>query len=71
MSEKFNDKLIDRFFTADTQLFIIAPLVIYPLWKCRKVGLYILSASAVVSVIIPFYVTYSQKLDPTFIIWPR
>lgn len=56
---------------ADTQLFILAPLMIYPLWKCKKTGLHILAIAAAASVIVPFYITYTQKLDPTFIAWPR
>jgi hypothetical protein len=59
------------FFPADTQLFVLAPLFIYPLWKSKKLGLHLLSIAAALSVIVPFYITYTQKLDPTFIIWPR
>lgn len=59
------------YLAADTQLFLLAPLLIYPLWKCQRVGLQILSVSAVASVIVPFYITYTQKLDPTFIVWPK
>lgn len=56
-------------FTADTQLFILAPLFIYPLWKSKRFGLYLLSFAAIISVVIPFYITYTQNLDPTFMIW--
>lgn len=55
------------YLAADTQLFILAPILIYPLWRCRKLGLYLLGAVAGVSIAIPFYVTYSQSLDPSFI----
>lgn len=65
---------VNNFFlnlTADTQLFVLAPLLIYPLWKSKKFGLYLLSIATAMSVMIPFYVTFTQKLDPTFIVWPR
>lgn len=58
-------------FPADTQLFVLAPLFIYPLWKSKRLGLHLLAVAAVISVITPFYITYTQNLDPTFIIWPR
>ncbi|XP_070492793.1 nose resistant to fluoxetine protein 6-like [Chironomus tepperi] len=57
------------YLAADTQLFILAPLLIYPLWKCRRVGLYLIGISASICVFIPFYITYTQNLDPTFMIF--
>lgn len=59
------------YFAADTQLFILAPLLIYPLWKHCRAGIKLLSVLIIISVIVPFYVTYTQNLDPTFIVWPR
>lgn len=56
---------------ADTQLFVLAPLLIYPLWKHKRAGLQLLIVLAIVSVVVPFYITYTQNLDPTFIVWPR
>ncbi|KAL7029378.1 hypothetical protein ACKWTF_006213 [Chironomus riparius] len=57
------------YLAADTQLFILAPLIIYPLWKCRRIGLYITGILASICTFIPFYITYTQSLDPTFMIW--
>lgn len=50
---------------------MLAPLVIYPLWKCKRTGLHLLWILAAISVIVPFYITYTQNLDPTFIVWPK
>ncbi|XP_059617661.1 nose resistant to fluoxetine protein 6-like [Phlebotomus argentipes] len=55
------------YLATDTQLFILAPLLLYPLWRWRKVGVYLFAASATVSVLIPFVVTYVNNLDPTFL----
>lgn len=54
------------YLAADTQLFFLAPLLLYPLWKCRRFGLTILISLMAVSIIIPFVVTYVEDLDPTF-----
>ncbi|CRK87301.1 CLUMA_CG001103, isoform A [Clunio marinus] len=58
------------YLATDTQLFILAPLLIYPLWKSIKLGSIFIGITTTISVIIPFYVTFTQKLDPTFIVWP-
>ncbi|GAB0098061.1 nose resistant to fluoxetine protein 6 [Sergentomyia squamirostris] len=55
------------YLATDTQLFILAPLLLYPLWRWRKVGVYLFAAAATVSVLIPFVVTYVNNLDPTFL----
>uniref|UniRef100_A0A1B0D242 Acyltransferase 3 domain-containing protein n=1 Tax=Phlebotomus papatasi TaxID=29031 RepID=A0A1B0D242_PHLPP len=55
------------YLAADTQLFILAPLLLYPLWRWRKIGVYLFAASATISVLIPFVVTYVNNLDPTFL----
>lgn len=55
------------YLAADTQLFILAPLLLYPLWRWRKIGVYLFAASATISVLIPFIVTYVNNLDPTFL----
>ncbi|CAO1386214.1 unnamed protein product [Diamesa serratosioi] len=57
------------YLAADTQLFILAPLMIYPLWKCRKTGLGLLAIVAAITVFVPFYITFTNNLDPTFIVW--
>jgi peptidoglycan/LPS O-acetylase OafA/YrhL len=57
------------YLATDTQMFILAPLVLYPLWKWRRVGVYLLAAMTSVSVVIPFLVTYVNRLDPTFLMF--
>ncbi|XP_077293733.1 nose resistant to fluoxetine protein 6-like [Arctopsyche grandis] len=49
----------------DTQLFFLAPIVIYPLWKWRRFGEILLVFLTVATTIIPFVITYQDKLDPT------
>lgn len=55
------------YLATDTQLFIVAPLILYPLWRWRRVGVSLLGVVSVVSVIVPFCVTLFNKLDPTFL----
>ena len=57
------------YLSVDTQLFVLAPAVVYPLWKWRKVGEYILGSVTAVSLFIPFIVTLSDNLDPTLLIY--
>lgn len=56
------------YLATDTQLFILAPLILYPLWKYRKAGPILLGYVCIFTTMIPFLVTYIQKLDPTFLI---
>lgn len=55
------------YLAADTQLFILAPLVLYPIWKFRNYGLSILSILMAFSIVVPFVLTYAHELDPTFL----
>ncbi|XP_055637440.1 nose resistant to fluoxetine protein 6-like isoform X2 [Toxorhynchites rutilus septentrionalis] len=58
------------YLAADTQLFVLAPIVLYPMWKLgRRAALLLVSAVVVVSVVIPFWVTYSGRLDPSLMIF--
>nr|XP_008198006.2 PREDICTED: nose resistant to fluoxetine protein 6 isoform X1 [Tribolium castaneum] len=57
------------YLAADYHLFIIAPFVIYPLWKFAKVGKTVLGLGVFISVAIPFIVTIVYKLDPTLMIF--
>ncbi|KAK0094750.1 hypothetical protein PV326_010087 [Microctonus aethiopoides] len=57
------------YLSVDTQLFIIAPAIIYPLWRWRKPGEIILALTTAISVIIPFTVTLVNHLDPTLMIY--
>lgn len=57
------------YLSADTQLFVLAPLILYPLWRCRKAGLAVLALVAVATTLVPFFVTYMKQVDPTFLIF--
>ncbi|KAL7286330.1 hypothetical protein TKK_0019288 [Trichogramma kaykai] len=57
------------YLSVDTQLFILAPAIVYPLWRWRKVGHYLLGVSTVFTTILPLVVTYVEDLDPTLLIY--
>lgn len=57
------------YLSADTQLFILAPLLLYPLWRWRKAGVAFLGLATGVTTLIPFIVTYVQNIDPTFLVF--
>ncbi|XP_053699470.1 nose resistant to fluoxetine protein 6-like [Sabethes cyaneus] len=54
------------YLAADTQLFILAPLLLYPMWRLRRqAALTLVGTVALLSVVIPFCVTYFGQLDPS------
>lgn len=55
------------YLATDTQLFILAPLILYPLWKWRRMGVTALSMLAIASILIPLITTYINDADPTFL----
>ncbi|XP_015599963.1 nose resistant to fluoxetine protein 6 [Cephus cinctus] len=57
------------YLSVDTQLFILAPIVVYPLWRWRRPGEFILAGVTTLSMLIPFTVTLLNNLDPTFMIY--
>ena len=59
------------YLSVDTQLFILAPAIIYPLWKWRKIGHYILGVTTIVATVLPFIITWMNELDPTLLIYTR
>lgn len=59
------------YLAADTQLFILAPMILYPLWKWRKYGISILIGATTISVLIPVFYTYYEKLDATLLVFPE
>lgn len=59
------------YLATDTQLFILAPLVLYPLWKWKTFGKVFLGLVTFTTAIIPFLVTYINELDPTFLVYPE
>ncbi|XP_053948388.1 nose resistant to fluoxetine protein 6-like [Anastrepha ludens] len=57
------------YLSVDTQLFFIAPIFIYLLYKVRKCGKRLLIAAVVCTTIIPFVVTFVRHLDPTLLVF--
>lgn len=56
------------YLSVDTQLFMLAPLLVYPLHKWPKIGEYLLGGATLLSVIIPFSVTLRNEADPTLMV---
>ncbi|RZC33146.1 nose resistant to fluoxetine protein 6-like [Asbolus verrucosus] len=57
------------YLATDYHLFIIAPFIIYPLWKWHKIGKITLGVGILISVVTPFIITVKDKLDPTLMIY--
>ncbi|XP_055540332.1 nose resistant to fluoxetine protein 6-like [Wyeomyia smithii] len=59
------------YLAADTQLFVLAPLLLYPMWRLRRrLALTLAGSVALASVVIPFCVTYFGQLDPSLMYYP-
>uniref|UniRef100_A0A182M972 Acyltransferase 3 domain-containing protein n=1 Tax=Anopheles culicifacies TaxID=139723 RepID=A0A182M972_9DIPT len=58
------------YLATDTQLFVLAPLLLYPMWRYgHRVALWLLGTVTGISILVPFFVTYIRQLDPTFMIF--
>ncbi|XP_067639934.1 nose resistant to fluoxetine protein 6-like isoform X2 [Eurosta solidaginis] len=57
------------YLSVDTQLFFIAPIFIYFLYKVRKYGKPLLIVAVVCTISIPFVVTFVRNLDPTLLVY--
>ncbi|XP_053678533.1 nose resistant to fluoxetine protein 6-like [Anopheles nili] len=58
------------YLAADTQLFVLAPVLLYPMWRFgRRVALLLIGSITTISILVPFGVTYAQRLDPTFMVF--
>lgn len=55
------------YLAADTQLFVLAPLVLYPLWRWRKWGISLLVSLIIISIIVPLMQTLVQNADPSLL----
>lgn len=55
------------YLAADTQLFVLAPLVVYPLWRWRRLGLVSLVVMSVISVLVPLVSTLVYDTDPSLL----
>uniref|UniRef100_A0A182Y7U1 Nose resistant-to-fluoxetine protein N-terminal domain-containing protein n=1 Tax=Anopheles stephensi TaxID=30069 RepID=A0A182Y7U1_ANOST len=58
------------YLATDTQLFVLAPLLLYPMWRYgHRAALFLIGGVTGISILVPFYVTYTRQLDPTFMIF--
>ncbi|XP_028175889.1 nose resistant to fluoxetine protein 6-like [Ostrinia furnacalis] len=59
------------YLSVDTQLFLVAPIFIYALWRWRRAGPILLGLSIAVSVAVTAIITYKDDLDPTLMIYAK
>ncbi|KAJ2938847.1 hypothetical protein O0L34_g18475 [Tuta absoluta] len=59
------------YLSVDTQMFYVAPIFIYSLWRWRKVGPIFLGLGTVVSLLIPAIITYKDRLDATILFFAK
>ncbi|KAM3968322.1 nose resistant to fluoxetine protein 6 [Aphomia sociella] len=59
------------YLSVDTQLFFVAPIFIYALWRWRRVGLGLMGIGVLISLLVPAVITYTRKLDPTFLLFAK
>uniref|UniRef100_A0AAG5CQ94 Nose resistant-to-fluoxetine protein N-terminal domain-containing protein n=1 Tax=Anopheles atroparvus TaxID=41427 RepID=A0AAG5CQ94_ANOAO len=58
------------YLATDTQLFVLAPLILFPMWRYgHRMALLLLGSLTSVSILVPFFVTYYRQLDPTLMIF--
>nr|CAD7439035.1 unnamed protein product [Timema bartmani] len=49
------------YLSADIHLFLLAPVLIYPLWRCRKIGILLTVIALIISIILPAATIYFNK----------
>ncbi|XP_013161803.1 PREDICTED: nose resistant to fluoxetine protein 6-like [Papilio xuthus] len=59
------------YLSVDTQLFFVAPIFIYSLWRWRRIGSVFLALATFISLAIPSYITYRDQLDPTLLFYAK
>ncbi|XP_048511652.1 nose resistant to fluoxetine protein 6-like [Athalia rosae] len=57
------------YLSVDTQLFILAPFMIYPLHRWPKIGESILATATALSILVPFVITIRNSADPTLMVY--
>ncbi|XP_001237269.4 nose resistant to fluoxetine protein 6 [Anopheles gambiae] len=58
------------YLATDTQLFLLAPVLLYPMWRYgHRVALLLVGCATGVSIAVPFFITYVRRLDPTFMVF--
>ncbi|XP_030758304.1 nose resistant to fluoxetine protein 6-like [Sitophilus oryzae] len=58
------------YLATDYHLFIIAPFIIFALWKWKNVGLSSLVSLIFCAALLSFYITLKDNLDPTLMAFP-
>ncbi|XP_053600047.1 nose resistant to fluoxetine protein 6 [Plodia interpunctella] len=59
------------YLSVDTQLFFIAPIFIYSLWRWSRIGPVFLSFCIVITLVVPSVITYIDRLDPTILFYAK
>lgn len=59
------------YLAVDTHFFFLAPGIIYPLYKWPMIGEIILFGTTIISIIIPFVITFVNHLDPVLMMYAR
>nr|CAD7198583.1 unnamed protein product [Timema douglasi] len=49
------------YLSADIHLFLLAPVLVYPLWRCRKFGILLTVIALIISIILPAATIYFNK----------
>ncbi|CAG2058139.1 unnamed protein product [Timema podura] len=49
------------YLSADIHLFLLAPVLVYPLWRCRKIGILLTVIALIISIILPAATIYFNK----------
>ncbi|CAH2063670.1 unnamed protein product, partial [Iphiclides podalirius] len=59
------------YLAVDTQLFFVAPIFIYSLWRWQRFGSAFLALATFTSLAIPSVITYKEHLDPTLLFYAK
>lgn len=59
------------YITCDIHLFIVAPLIVWLLWRKEKQGLLVLATLIVLSIASTFMVVYFKKLDAILLLYMK
>lgn len=59
------------YLAVDSQLFFVAPLIIYLLYRSPRNGVRLLGVLVFISTLVPIVVTYLKQLDPTLMVYPE
>ncbi|XP_059481023.1 nose resistant to fluoxetine protein 6-like [Neocloeon triangulifer] len=64
-----NQCMVQTWYLAmDFQLCLLAPLIVYPLWKWPNVGKFLFTSVALLSIAIPFLTIYCSRAIPSYIL---